>query len=302
MSSERRLAILSVDDLDDARVDALLARARFWRDRGKSKSGRHRFSLGLLFLEDSLRTRVGFTEAALRLGGSAIPVLGARDGPGMTSPESFGDTLRTLSGMVDLVVARTPFPQRHAELAPCLAAPYLSGGDGGARAEHPSQALIDLFAIAPDGGVEGLRIGICGDLRSRAARSTARLLARRRPAELRLMSPPSRAADEALRAAAPEASHHGEMALAGLDALIMCGLPERRGDDRLAPAARAAFALAGSALAALPAGCSVYCPMPVVDEIGSEARHDQRLQMFRQSDDAVAVRVALLEYLAGWEG
>lgn len=297
--SDQPPAILAIDDLDDDAVDAILAAARVWRDRGKSKNGARRFSLGLMFLEESLRTRIGFAEAALRLGGTPINVFATRDGAGMTAPESFADTLRTLSGMVDLVVARTPFDQQRAELLPCLAAPYINGGDGGADAEHPSQALIDLFAISPDGCVEGLRIGLCGDLRSRAARSTAKLLARRGPAELRFISPVSRAADESLLAAAPVASHHGEMVLDGLDALLMCGLPERRSDDRLDEAMRARFALTGAALAALPRDCPVYSPMPVIDELGPDARLDPRLKMFRQSDEAVAVRTALLEYLIG---
>lgn len=297
--SERPPAILAIDDLDDDAVDAILAAARVWRDRGKSKAGGCRFSLGLLFLEDSLRTRIGFAEAALRLGGSSINVLAKRDSAAMTAPESFADTVRTLSGMVDLVVARTPFDQQRAELLPCLVAPFVNGGDGGVAAEHPSQALIDLFAISPEGRVDDLRIGLCGDLRSRAARSTAKLLARREPAELRFISPPSRAADQALRAAAPAASHHREMAVDGLDVLLMCGLPERRGDDRLDAPMRARFTLTGAALDVLPRECPVYSPMPVVDEIGPDARRDPRLKMFGQSDEAVAVRTALLEHLLG---
>jgi aspartate carbamoyltransferase catalytic subunit len=38
-------------------------------------------------------------------------------------------------------------------------------------------------------------------------------------------------------------------------------------------------------------------PMPVIDEIASNARSDPRIGMFQQSDDAVFVRMALTEAL-----
>ncbi len=37
--------------------------------------------------------------------------------------------------------------------------------------------------------------------------------------------------------------------------------------------------------------------MPVIDEIATSARPDPRIRMFQQSDDALFVRMALIEML-----
>ncbi len=292
MSSSLPRALLSIDDIHDSDVDAILAGARARLAQGKTKTNERRFSLGLLFWEDSLRTRAGFAEAALRLGGSPITLLGARNSPSMSAAESFDDTLRVLTGMVDLVVARVPFPLERSNIASRIVAPLINGGDGGPDAEHPSQALIDLFAAAPDGDVSRLRIGICGDLKSRAAQSTTKLMARRHPKELRLISPPSRAPSHASRWTVTTT-----MNVQGLDVLIMTGLSARRGDDVLNEMDRAAFSLTGPVFASLDPNCMILCPMPAIDEIGEDARRDPRLQMFRQSDHGVAVRSALLHHM-----
>jgi aspartate carbamoyltransferase catalytic subunit len=53
------------------------------------------------------------------------------------------------------------------------------------------------------------------------------------------------------------------------------------------------------ALAALPPDAVVLSPMPVIDEIATTARSDPRVRMFQQSDDALFVRMALIEALLG---
>jgi aspartate carbamoyltransferase catalytic subunit len=51
-------------------------------------------------------------------------------------------------------------------------------------------------------------------------------------------------------------------------------------------------------LTRLPPGAIVLSPLPVIDEINQSARRDARLRMFWQSDQAVFVRMALLERFA----
>lgn len=53
-------------------------------------------------------TRVGLATAAARLGLPTVDVAEQRFEGGMSSPESFVDTLRTVSGFVDLLVVRSP--------------------------------------------------------------------------------------------------------------------------------------------------------------------------------------------------
>ena len=146
--------------------------------------------VGLMFLETSLRTRVGFAAAAARLGGQSIDIA-ERRGDAVAMPEGWADTLRVVSGNVDLVVARPGRPLDVSQLRPLLVSSFLNGGDVGHHSEHPSQALIDLYAIEQARGpVSELTVAICGDLRMRAVRSLVRLFARFPPGRLVVISDP----------------------------------------------------------------------------------------------------------------
>jgi aspartate carbamoyltransferase catalytic subunit len=269
----------SIRDLSASRVRAILADARDF-ERASTASQRT-FSLGLLFLSPSLRTRVGFASAAIRLGGSPVEVTELRSDPGMSAPESFADTLRVLSGMVDIVVVRTPFRQDRQQIERAVASSYVNGGDAD---EHPTQALVDLYAIERgDRPLAELRLGICGDLDSRSARSLISLLELLPPRELVLISP----------------GRQGEADFAGLDVLYMAGLPRGTGARTLGWAERKAFALTPDRLKTLSPGARVLAPMPVVDEIDPAARADPRVRLFSQSDAGVYVRMAVLGFCLG---
>jgi len=253
--------------------------------------------VGLLFLTPSLRTRVGFASAAVRLGGAYVDALEARFTPDMSAPESFDDQLRTLSGMVDLVVARVPFA-----LGPVAqessTVPVVNGGDGPAG-EHPTQALIDLYSIERElGPVEGLRIAIVGDLTMRAVRSLLGLLDRRPPLELRLIGPEGRRAHGVeLDSLTMRTVVSSTLDVDAIDVVYVAGLPQGVGPDALDEAARGRYAIDGDVLAALPQHALVVSPMPVIDEVTVEARRDPRVVFHRQSDRGVFVRMALVRHL-----
>ena len=287
--------LLTIDDLDDLAIDEILdAAARFARD-GKAKLEGDRFSVGLMFLSSSLRTRAGFAEATVRLGGVPIDLSEMRWDPNMSAAESFEDTLRTVTGMVDLVVVRAPVHLSHSLMSEHAAAPIVGGGD---LRHHPTQALIDVFAIEQLRGPLGeCRLAICGDLTMRATRSLLGLLSRRPPASLVLISPESRRDHGVeLGDALQRRTTIGTLEdLSDVDVVSMCGLAPKLGDDHLDDRAREPFVLTEERLRTLPPDGLVLCPMPVIDEIAPESRRDQRVQMLRQSDLSVAVRMAVLE-------
>jgi aspartate carbamoyltransferase catalytic subunit len=283
--------VVTVADLSDEEIDLVLRRAAELAS-GATITARP-FILGTLFLTPSMRTRVGFSVAAQRLGGTSVAVDELRVDPAMSQAESLTDSLRVLAGMVDVVVARTDEDLRGV-LPPDLPAALINGGG---PQGHPSQALIDLAAIERfSGSPEKLHIGLCGDLRMRAATSLLQLLERRRVAQVSLMYPddrepilPAGLAQRALRVE-PEA-------VIDLDVLIMIGLPQGTGPHMLDAAHRASYALDSDRLARLPASAVVLSPLPVIDEITAEARRDPRIRIFEQSDHAVFVRMALLELM-----
>lgn len=292
----RRL-LLSIDDLGDGEIRSLLDRAHVLA-RGGPAIRDHAPLVGLIFLSESTRTRVGFAAAAARLGGSSVEVTSARGGMQMSAAESFEDTVRTLTGMVDLVVVRTPHELDRQALREVAVTPLISGGHG--SVEHPTQALIDVLAIECERGPVGeQRITLCGDLTMRAVRSLLRLFDRMPPAQLTLVAPPGRSVE--LRHLSPRLSARTIVrspgSLLDTDVLYLPGLPAGRGPDYLDAGDRARYAVTSDRLATLPANAVVLCPLPVVDEMDADARRDPRVRMFEQSDRGVALRVALLEHL-----
>jgi aspartate carbamoyltransferase catalytic subunit len=280
--------IVGVGDLGTEEIRHILSRATSLRAGAASQLTRPPL-LGLLFLEASLRTRVGFAAAAARLGGQSIDIA-ERRGTAVAMPEGWADTLRVVSGNVDLVVARPGRPLDASQLCPLLVSSFLNGGDAGRCGEHPSQALIDLYAIEQARGpVSELTVAICGDLRMRAVRSLVRLFARFPPGRLVAISDP-RLADGDREG---HAEHRAPWDVEDVDVLYVAGIPHGALDEP----GRARLRVDRQALAALRPDAVVLSPMPVIDEIAATARSDPRIRMFQQSDDALFVRMALIEAL-----
>ena len=282
--------IVGVDDLGTEEIRHILSRATGLRAGVASQLTRPPL-VGLLFLETSLRTRVGFAAAAARLGGQSVDVA-ERRGNAVAMPEAWADTLRVVSGNVDLVVARPGRALDASQLCPLLVSSFLNGGDAGRCGEHPSQALIDLYAIEQARGpVAELTVAICGDLRMRAVRSLVRLLARFAPRALVAISDP-RLGDGADQAGC-YTEHRVPWDVGDVDVLYVAGIPHGALDEP----GRARLRVDRKALAALRPDAVVLSPMPVIDEIATTARSDPRIRMFQQSDDALFVRMALIEAL-----
>jgi aspartate carbamoyltransferase catalytic subunit len=79
-----------------------------------------------------------------------------------------------------------------------------------------------------------------------------------------------------------------------LDAIVMIGLPPRRGVDELDAAARRPYALTGAQLQSVDADSRIFSPMPMIDELDDAVRADSRLRMWEQSDSSVGVRAEIL--------
>ena len=210
-------------------------------------------------------------------------------------PESAQDTVRVVAGMTDFLVCRAPVAA--VDVARDLPVPLINGGDEGPTAEHPTQALIDLFAIMSTfGPVNSLHVAICGDLRSRATRSFRRLLERRPPATVTLISAPA-----LCDLARPEDAHRiltftssEAQDLPWIDVLYVAGIPHQAIPENI----RDTLRVTPAALSRLKPDGVILSPLPVIDEIDANARGDARCRMFTQSDNAVFVRAAVLEWIA----
>lgn len=290
--------LLTIDDLTQEEIRSILTRAR--QLESGAETSHNMFVVALLFLSSSLRTRVGYAAAALRLGASTIEVMEPRFAKGMSSAESFEDTLRSVSGMVELVVCRAETPLAHGLIDDHCACPMINGGD---TSGHPTQALIDVCAIESELGTVGnLTIAMCGDLTQRSARSLLQLFGRMLPKKLVLVSPPQRS-DHGVHLAKALADRTEERLpeeLSNVDVLYMTGFAPGVGPNRVSDSVRLAYALTFDRISTLPTDAIVLCPLPAIDEIAPDARQDGRIRMWAQSDRGVFVRMALLEMVRQW--
>src|SRR5918994_6731207 len=127
----------------------------------------------LAFFEASTRTAVSFELSARRCGADVISL--SERGSAMAKGESLIDTVVTLDRLgADAIVLRHPATGAASLAARHTNAAVINAGDG--CGQHPTQALLDLHALAEAlGGFDGLagrKIAIVGDiLHSRVARS-----------------------------------------------------------------------------------------------------------------------------------
>jgi aspartate carbamoyltransferase catalytic subunit len=131
--------------------------------------------LATLFFQPSTRTRLSFESAMQRLGGSVLGFASPEvSRAGDETAESLADTARVVNHYADLVVMRHTKFGAVAEYASWSTIPVLNGGDGYAnRAEHPTQGLLDLYTIKKEfGQIDGLNVGISGDLNTRSKHSS----------------------------------------------------------------------------------------------------------------------------------
>ena len=257
-----------------------------------------------LFYEPSTRTNFSFQTAMLRLGGT---VFGFTD-PRSTSTakgETLKDTIKMVSGYADVIVMR--HPQEGAAKAASLYSnvPVINAGDGGHM--HPTQTTADLTTItALRGKVDGLSIGLCGDLKNgRTVHSLIKALAKFDDIKFYLISPRELAIPDYMRAFIKE---HGmwnvevsglESAIPQLDALYMTRIQRERFAD---PAAyernKGIYVLNRQKLQRAKPDMMVLHPLPRVDEIHVDVDDDPRAVYFEQARYGMFARMALLADLA----
>jgi aspartate carbamoyltransferase catalytic subunit len=178
-TSPPRRHLISVADLTRDDVERLLATAASFEtslDREVKKLPTLRGRLVVtLFFESSTRTSSSFELAAKRLSADTMSIKAA--GSSVDKGESLKDTALTLAAYdPDVIVVRHPQIGAPQLVAAATDARIVNAGDG--THQHPTQALLDLYAMRRAlGRLEGLHVAIVGDvLHSRVARSLVQAL------------------------------------------------------------------------------------------------------------------------------
>lgn len=254
-----------------------------------------------LFFEASTRTRTSFELAGKRL--SADVVNFSASTSSVSKGETLLDTCLTLQAMhPDVLVIRHSASGAPHFVSERLSCRVVNAGDG--LHAHPTQALLDAFTIRRKrGGLEGLRVAICGDVKhSRVARSNARLLSLF-GSEVRFVAPRTLLPEE------PEA--HGvkafdriEEGLEGADVVMVLRIQRERLKGALLPSLREyskTFGVGPRTLAYAKEDALVMHPGPMNRgvEIDPLVADSDRSAVLDQVEAGVAVRMAVLYLLAG---
>jgi len=147
--------------------------------------------LGSLFYVHSNRTRFSFESAMMRLGGQALGTDMAEAFSSELKGGSLEETIRTMGYYSDVIVLRHHQSGSAKRAANVSSVPIINAGDG--AAQHPTQALLDLYTIDRElGGVDGVVIAFVGDLvNSRSIRSLCYFLAKFSGIKVHFVAPPT---------------------------------------------------------------------------------------------------------------
>ena len=297
--------LLGIESMEAQDIEMILERAEKYR-----RSGKHlkRCSESLkdvnvinLFMENSTRTRVSFELAAKRLGAEVTSISVAHSS--IRKGETLIDTAQTLRAMAaDLLVVRHPHSGAVQLLAEKLDCHVINAGDG--FHEHPTQALLDAATIRHrKGGLKGLRVAICGDVRhSRVARSNI-LLLQKMEASVRIVAPPTLLPDEPSLYGVEVFTDMRE-GLSDCDIVMMLRLQTERMQGIFVPSIREYFHFYGlthEKLTCARPDALVMHPGPMnrgveidsilADDLGRNLIHDQ-------VETGVAVRMSCLELIS----
>uniref|UniRef100_A0A8C9QSF9 Multifunctional protein CAD n=1 Tax=Scleropages formosus TaxID=113540 RepID=A0A8C9QSF9_SCLFO len=256
-----------------------------------------------MFYEVSTRTSSSFAAAMHRMGGSVVHF--SESTSSTQKGESLADSVQTMSCYADVLVLRHPQPGAVEMAAKHCRKPVINAGDG--VGEHPTQALLDVFTIREElGTVNGMTITMVGDLKhGRTVHSLARLLTQYRitlryVAPKNLQMPPEIVQYVASKGIKQEEFESIEEALADTDVLYMTRIQkERFASVEEYNACFGQFILTPHIMTGAKAKMVVMHPMPRVNEISVEVDTDPRAAYFRQAENGMYIRMALLATVLG---
>lgn len=262
--------------------------------------------LASLFYVPSTRTRLSFESGMARLGGQVLSTDRAETFSSELRGGSLEDTIKVMGHYADLIVLRhheSGSAKRAAQVSPV---PIINGGDG--TAQHPTQALLDLYTIERElGGIDGVDISFIGDLaNSRSIRSLCYFLAKFSGIKIHFIAPPTLGMREDIKKYLQRhrvffsESYGLEPPLADLakkgDVFYLTQIPVGSFGDRLDDyeASRRKFVVDKRVLKSMKRNSILMHPLPRHGEIAPEVDSDPRAVYFQQTHYGLCLRMALL--------
>lgn len=297
-------SLISVQDLTKDEILHILEVAReFEADREQNfLSGK---VIACLFFEPSTRTRLSFESAINRLGARVIGFPDNRN-TSQTKGETLEDTIKIISNYVDMIVMRHPVAGAAEVAASVASVPVINAGDG--ANQHPSQTLLDLYAInKTQGKLNGLNINLVGDLKyGRAVHSLVEALrffdprfVFTSPEELNM---PRKYLEPLSAAGIPFIqTDRIEDHLNDCDILYMTRVQQERFPDKEEyDKVKDVYRLTASMLGGVRPNLRILHPLPRVNEIATDVDGTPYAYYFQQAGGGMYVRMAIISYLLGY--
>lgn len=259
-----------------------------------------------LFYESGLLTRLSFESAMARLGGRVISTERASQFFSATPSDSLEDTIRIVDDFCDVIVLRHNHIGGAKRAAVVSACPVINAGDG-KGGQHPTQSLLDLYTIHKETNkLDGLKVAMVGNLADgRTVRSLSYLLGKYERVKLYFIAPKSLqmkkdmlahldenniwyTLDEDLHAVLPE-----------VDVVYLNRIERERfpGTDEEYSKIIQRYFIDGNALKLMHHHAIIMHPMPREKEISPEVDSDPRAAYFRQTQNGIIIRMALLAWV-----
>ena len=304
-SDGRLIHLLGLEGLSKNHIEKILNVADdLLDDKGnlqKSKILRD-MSVANLFFEPSTRTRNTFEIAAKRTSAKTINV--DLENSATKKNETLMDTMHTLKAMqIDMFVIRhkqNGLPHRVAENIKGVS--ILNAGDG--INAHPTQALLDMLTIRQHKkSFEELSVAIVGDIRhSRVARSGIQAMKTLGTTDIRLIAPETLHYKE--ETPGLERFDSLEQGIEGVDVIISLRLQKERMIAADIPDEQTyfeGFGLTSDKLKHAKPDAIIMHPGPVNRgiELSSEVADGPQSVILQQVTNGIAVRMAVMEILAG---
>ncbi|MBI5347570.1 MAG: aspartate carbamoyltransferase [Candidatus Aenigmarchaeota archaeon] len=274
--------------------------------------------VGGLFYQPSTRTRTTFETAAIRLGAKTVFTENARDFSSAAKGETLEHSLRAIEDCFDVMVIRHYEDGAAKRAAGVLRIPFINAGDG--KNQHPTQALLDLFTIKEYfQKIDGLDIGFVGDIaQGRTIKSLAYLLSHLKDNRLYFVSPISLGVPEDMRTYLREKSiqfyetDELDAVISAVDVLYVTRLQfeyvEDEVEKRRLMSEYEKFQITLEKADKMMDGSILMHPLPINTEksegrpeIRCEVDEHPRAHYFKQSNNGLYVRMALLDVMLSGE-
>ncbi|MFA5833286.1 MAG: aspartate carbamoyltransferase [Bacteroidota bacterium] len=259
-----------------------------------------------LFYESGLLTRFSFESAMARLGGKVISTEHASKFFSSTPGDELEDTIKIVDDFCDVIVLRHNHiggAKRAAAVSTCS---IINAGDG-KGGQHPTQALLDLYTIHKETNkLDGLRVAMVGDLAGgRTVRSLSYLLGKYERVKIYFVAPKSLQMKNDMLSHLEENNvwftmeEHLHSVLPEVDVVYTTGIERDRftGSDEEYMKFKKEYFIDAESMKLLHNKAIVMDPLSRNEEIAHEVDKDPRAAYFRQTQNGVIIRMALLAWV-----